>query len=102
MKPNFPARHSSQESTNQSWKRAQLLMLLLSLSFLAGCQGLSAGSAPKETQPQVGTLSLANASMNFGSVIAGATKTLTVTATNSGSAAVTVNSATVSNDNFAV
>jgi len=102
MKPNFPARHSSQESTNQSWKRAQLLMLLLSLSFLAGCQGLSAGSPPKETQQQIGDLSLAKASMDFGSVVAGGTKTLTVTATNSGSEAITVNSATVSNANFSV
>ena len=77
-------------------------MLLLGLSFLAGCQGLSAGSSPKDTQPQVGTLSLANASLDFGSVVAGASKTLTVTATNSGSAAVTVDSATVSTANFSV
>lgn len=77
-------------------------MLLLSLCFLAACQGLSAGSPPKETQQQIGDLSLAKASMDFGSVVAGATKTLTVTATNSGSAAITVNSATVSNANFSV
>lgn len=77
-------------------------MLLVGLSFLAGCQGLSAGSPSKDTQPQTGDLSLAKASMDFGSVVVGTTKTLTVTATNSGSAAVTVNSATVSNGNFSV
>jgi len=50
----------------------------------------------------VGNLSLANASVDFGSVVAGTNKTLTVTATNSGSAAVTVNSATGSSSNFVV
>jgi hypothetical protein len=102
MTPNSPALHSTQDSAKNSWKTAQLLMLLLGLSFLAGCQGLSAGSTPKDTQQLVGDLSLANASVDFGSVVAGATKTLTVTATNSGSAAVTVDSATVSNANFSV
>jgi hypothetical protein len=103
MTPNSPARlDSAQDVANNSWKTARLLILLLGLSFLAACQGLSAGSPPKDTQQQLGTLSLANASMDFGSVVAGATKTLTVTATNSGSAAVTVNSANVSNSIFSV
>jgi HYDIN/CFA65/VesB-like, Ig-like domain/Cep192 domain 4 len=101
--PNSTARlQSAQDSAKNSWKIAHLTMLLLGLSFLAGCQGLSAGSPAKESQQQVGTLALANASMDFGSVVAGATKTLTVTVTNSGSAAVTVNSASVSNNNFSV
>ncbi len=78
------------------------MLLFLGLSFLAGCQGLSAGSPSKVSQQQVGNLSLGNASLDFGSVVAGTTKTLTVTATNSGSAAVTVNGATVSNNNFSV
>jgi hypothetical protein len=79
------------------------LILLLSIAFLAGCQGLSAGSPSKSSQPPpVGNLSLANSSMDFGSVVAGTTKTLTVTATNSGSAAVTVNSATVPGNTFSV
>lgn len=77
-------------------------MLLAALSFLSACQGLSAGSPPKQTQQQLGTLSLANTSIDFGSVVLGDTKTLTVTATNSGSAAVTVNSATVASGNFVV
>lgn len=102
MKPKSPSVHSAGNRAQKSWTTAQLLMLLLGLSFLAGCQGLSAGSSPKDTQPQIGNLSLAKASMDFGSVITGATKTLTVTATNSGSAAVTINSATVSNANFSV
>jgi hypothetical protein len=103
MTPKSPARlEYAQGRADNSWKIIHLLVLLLGLSFLAGCQGLSAGSPPKETQPQVGNLSLANASIDFGSVVSGTTKTLTVTATNSGSAAVTVDSATVSNSNFAV
>ncbi len=78
-------------------------MLLLGIAFLAGCQGFSAGSSSKSSQaPPVGSLSLANASLNFGSVVAGVSKTLTVTATNSGSAAVTVSGASVSNSNFSV
>jgi hypothetical protein len=77
-------------------------MLFSGLSFLAACQGLSAGSPPKQPQQQVGTLLLASGSIDFGSVVAGSTKTLTITATNSGSAAVAVNSATVSSSNFVV
>jgi Protein of unknown function (DUF1573)/Abnormal spindle-like microcephaly-assoc'd, ASPM-SPD-2-Hydin len=103
MTPNSPARlRPAQDSAKNSWKTARILILLLGLSFLAACQGLSAGSPPKSSQPQLGNLSLANASMDFGSVVAGTTKTLTVTATNSGSAAVTVNSATISNNNFSL
>jgi hypothetical protein len=103
MTPNSLARPDrSQHNTNNSWKIARLLMLLAALSFLSACQGLSAGSPPKQTQQQLGTLSLANPSIDFGSVVLGDTKTLTVTATNSGSAAVTVSSATVSSGNFVV
>jgi hypothetical protein len=103
MTPNSLARlESAHGRADNSRKIIHLLVLLSGLSLLAGCQGLSAGSPPKETQPQVGNLVLANASVDFGSVVVGATKTLTVTATNSGSAAVTVDSATVSNSNFAV
>ena len=102
MTPNCAALHFAQDRAEKSWKTAQLLILLLGLSFLAGCAGLSAGTPAKNTQQQVGTLSLANASIDFGSVVAGVTKTLTVTATNSGSAAITINSVTVSNANFSV
>ena len=103
MTPNSTARlHPKQDGANKTWETARLLLLLLGLSFLTACQGLSAGSPPKNTQQQLGTLSLANASIDFGSVVAGTTKTLTFTATNSGSAAVTVNSANVSNANFSV
>src|SRR6202166_1749601 len=103
MTPNSRAPlHPAQDSAKNSWKTARLLMLLLGLSFLVGCQGLSAGSPSNSSQQQLGNLSLGNASLDFGSVVAGTTKTLTVTATNSGSAAVTVNSATVSSNNFLV
>lgn len=103
MTPNSPARlEFAQYGASNSWKIARLLLLLLGLSFLAACQGLSAGSPPKDTQTQIGTLSLANATVDFGSVVTGTTKTLTITATNSGSAAVTVNSAAVSSNNFVV
>jgi hypothetical protein len=45
---------------------------------------------------------LGSSSLDFGSVAAGSSKTLSVTATNSGSAAVTVNNPTFSNNQFSV
>lgn len=78
-------------------------MLLLSICLLAGCQGLSAGpSSNVQQQQSQGSLSFGSVGLNFGSVVAGSNKTLTVTVNNLGSAAVTVNSATVSNNAFVV
>ena len=78
-------------------------MLFLGLSLLAGCAGLSAGTGNSNvSQQQPGSLSLGSASINFGSVVAGTTKTLSFTATNLGSQSVTVNSVSISNNYFSV
>jgi len=74
-------------------------LILLSLSCLVGCQGVSAGSSG---QQQAGNLSLGTATVDFGSVIAGSSKSLTVTATNSGTQSVTISGAAVSSKYFSL
>lgn len=76
-----------------------MLLVLAGLALLVGCQGVSSG--PSSSQ-QSGTLSLAVANLDFGNVTSGSSKALTVTATNSGSASVTVSSAAVSTKYFAI
>jgi HYDIN/CFA65/VesB family protein/ASPM-SPD-2-Hydin domain-containing protein len=78
---------------------AGVLLVLGGLALLVGCQGVSAG--PSSSQ-QSGTLSLAVANLDFGNVTSGSSKALTVTATNSGSASITVSSAAVSTKYFAI
>jgi HYDIN/CFA65/VesB family protein/ASPM-SPD-2-Hydin domain-containing protein len=97
-------RHTSSNYARNPWTAASVFLLLLGLSLLTGCAGLSAGSNTKtsQQQEQLGTISLGSASLDFGSVAAGTAKTLTVTATNSGSATVTVNKPTVSSNYFSV
>ena len=77
------------------------LFLVVSLWALSGCAGISTGSS-NQTQTQSGTISLANSSLAFGSVKAGSSKTISTTATNSGSAAVTINSVAISTKYFAL
>src|SRR5579862_8051758 len=76
------------------------LILLITLWTLTGCAGLSTGSSSNQTQS--GTISLANTSLAFGSVTAGSSKTVLTTVTNSGSAAVTINSVSISTKYFAL
>jgi Abnormal spindle-like microcephaly-assoc'd, ASPM-SPD-2-Hydin/Protein of unknown function (DUF1573) len=73
------------------------LLLLLGLFSMVGCQGVSAGSSP---QPKIGNLALGSQGLSFGSVAAGSSKTLTVTATNSGTASLTISSASMSSKYF--
>lgn len=80
------------------WRVTGSLLLLLLLTILIGCQGASVG-APSNTQ-QSGTLSLGSSGLNFGSVAAGSNKTLTLTATNTGSAPITISSASISTQYF--
>ncbi|MGO9085749.1 MAG: choice-of-anchor D domain-containing protein, partial [Terriglobales bacterium] len=75
------------------------MLLLAGLTFLVGCQGLSAAGSSSQ-QPT--TLSLLNTTLDFGSVAAGSSATLTATATNSGPASVTVSSATISTKYFSL
>ena len=78
---------------------AVIFFLLACLAFLAGCQGVSAGSSV--TYP-TGTLSMASSTVSFGNVAAGTTKTLTVNATNSGTASLTISSVAISSKYFAL
>ncbi len=80
---------------DKSW--ATTVLLFAALLFLVGCQGVSAG--PNIQQQQYGTLYLPQ-TLNFGTVAAGNSSTLTLTATNSGQGAVTVSSATISTQYF--
>jgi hypothetical protein len=82
-------------------KVAGALLLLAGLTFLVGCQGFSSGNAAIQ-QVQSGTLSLNSASLDFGGVTAGTSKTLTVTASNTGTSSITVSSASISNQYFSL
>ncbi len=74
-------------------------LLLFAVGSLVGCQGVSSGG--NSTSP-IGSLSLGSASLSFGNVTPGSSKTLSVTATNSGSASVTISSATISTKYFSL
>jgi hypothetical protein len=77
---------------------AVFVLVLAGLASLTGCQGVSAGG--NDQQQQTATLSLNTATLQFGSVRAGTSKTLTFTATNSGPAAVTVSGVSFSTKYF--
>jgi hypothetical protein len=76
------------------------VFILCSLAFLSSCQGVSAGSS--NTQPTVGALSFSSATLNFGSVNAGTSKALSISATNTGQSAITITSASISTKYFTV
>ena len=78
-------------------KAVVALLLLASLTILVGCQGLSAGNS---SQQQDGILDFGNATLNFGSVAAGTSETLTLTAKNSENQAVTISSAAITTKYF--
>ena len=77
------------------------LLFLAGLALLTGCQGFSAAKAATQST-QAGTLSLNSASLNFGGVTSGTSKTLSLTATNSGTASITVSSASISSQYFSL
>lgn len=83
-----------------------LVLIVLALVTLVGCQGLSAGGSSGSSNPQPkqtsGNLSLNTSTLNFGNVVVGSSNTLTVTATNNGDASVTISSATPSDKQFAL
>jgi Abnormal spindle-like microcephaly-assoc'd, ASPM-SPD-2-Hydin/Cep192 domain 4/HYDIN/CFA65/VesB-like, Ig-like domain len=79
-------------------KAACTVLALSALAILVGCQGFSQSSSGGQS----GNLVLASASLDFGDVTPGTSKTLTVTATNSGNATVNVSSASVSTKYFAM
>jgi hypothetical protein len=79
-------------------KAASFVLVLSALAALVGCQGLSQ-SGPSQ---QSGNLALGSASLDFGDVTPGTSKSLTVTATNSGNKAVNISSASVTSKYFAL
>ena len=89
----------AKEISSHPIRTAGALIALASIAMLVGCQGVSAGNS---SQPPNGDLSFATMALNFGSVAAGTSKTMTVSATNSGTKAVTVNSAAMSSKYFSL
>jgi hypothetical protein len=79
-------------------KAAGLVLALSALATLTGCMGFSESSSGQ----QLGTLVLGSARLDFGNVTPNTTKTLTLTATNSGNKAVNVNTASVSTKYFSI
>lgn len=94
MMPKAPANGSSAQTLA---KVAGAILLLAGLGFLAGCQGVSAANS---TPPPLGTLTLPNPSVAFGNVPPGSSKTISVTATNTGTATVNVSSVAISTKYF--
>ncbi len=81
-------------------KAVGAFLLLLNLAILLGCQGVSAGGSNQ--QQQTGDLAFSTASLNFGTVPAGTSKTLIVTATNSETQPVIISSAAISSKYFSL
>ena len=80
---------------------SSLGLALCCLATMIGCQGFSSGKADSQ-QPPTGTLALSGASLDFGSISPGTSKTMTVTASNTGSASVTLSGASVSSKYFSL
>jgi len=80
-------------------------VVLLGLTMLVGCQGLSAGgkssSTPAPSQNDAaGSLGASTLTLDFGTVPLASNKTLTVTATNNGTSNLTVSNITLSAPQF--
>jgi hypothetical protein len=76
-----------------------VVALLFYIGIWTGCAGVSAGSP---TPLPAGTLSMGASSLGFGTVESGNSKTLTINATNSGSAPVTISAASISTSAFSL
>ncbi len=100
--PNMRKTPSRAIFENSLGRAAGALLLLTSLSVLIGCQGVSAGGGSGQKQASTLSLSLVTSTLDFGSLAAGSSKTLTITATNSGPDSVTVSSAAISTQYFAL
>jgi len=77
------------------------LLLVAGLTVLVGCQGFSTGGSGQK-QASTLSLSIVTSTLDFGSVAAGNSKTLTVTASNSGPEPVAVASAAISTKYFSL
>jgi hypothetical protein len=76
-------------------------LVFLGLVALIGCQGFSSGK-PADQQQQSGVLVLGTASLDFGTVTEGTSKTLTATVSNAGTASVTISSVAISSQYFSL
>src|ERR1035438_9081654 len=81
---------------------SKLGMVLLCLATMVGCQGFSSSKSAATQPVQAGTLSLSGASLSFGTVTAGTGKTMTLTASNTGTASITLSSASISSQYFSL
>jgi hypothetical protein len=81
---------------------SKLAIVLLSLATMVGCQGFSSSKSANTQPVQAGTLSLSGASLSFGSVTAGTSKTMTLTASNTGTASITLSTASFSSQYFSL
>jgi hypothetical protein len=68
---------------------------------MVGCQGVSTSSSNSQ-QADTGILTLSGTTVDFGTVTAGTSKTLSTTLTNTGTASITVTSATFSTPYFSL
>jgi hypothetical protein len=84
--------------------RWQAVVVLLALSVMAGCQGLSAGGSKSTPPPSQnaaeGSLGTSTLSLDFGSVPVASSKTLSLTATNNGTTDIAISSVTISAPQF--
>jgi trimeric autotransporter adhesin len=78
-----------------------LAVLLLCLGTMVGCMGFSS-SRTATVQAPTSTLSIGGSVLAFGTVTTGASKTLSMTLSNSGSASITVNSVSISSQAFSL
>jgi len=93
----FRRKPSSTTTRNALRKAVGGILLTFVMAWIAGCQGVSSGPPA-----QRGNLSLASSALNFGSVAPGISKTLMVSATNSGNAPVNISAAAISSKYFAL
>ena len=79
---------------------AGVVLIFLGLATMIGCQGFSAAKPATTQQTQVGGLVLSGASLDFGSVTAGTSKTLTFSASNTGAVPLSIASVSISSKYF--
>src|SRR5271167_1324249 len=96
---------STHDKARIGFARWDAVVVLLALTVLVGCQGLSAGKsstpAPQQNNSP-GSLGVNPLSLDFGSVPSASSKTLTLVATNNGTTDIAVSSVTFSAPQFSL
>ena len=92
------------EPLSQCRKQAGGFIVLVGSLLLVGCQGFSSksSSSPSPTPTTTGSLSFGAQALDFGSVAAGSSKTLTLSVSNTGKTSVNISSASVSTKYFSL